>query len=663
MDKMISRRNFLKGAAVTTLGAATVGVLGPAGLAAAKAEGIYTPGTYSATAKGINTVKVTMTFSETAITDVVLDCSGETKGYGLDAAEELKNRLMIAQSAQIDEVSGSTITSNAVMAAADKCIKQAKGEIPVEVIETKAEDNGPADWLGQAPEVTEDQIAETWDTDILIVGAGNGGCFAGAYAAKKGLKFRVIEKGTTTARTRGWYGAIDSEDALAAGEKPVDRAALRRELKRYSSGKCNMRAFNTWINESADMHHFIKECYAQYAPDAKVEVTTGEEAVWPQAEESGFYFPVCEHFWGFGADRQKMFVQIMKEEGGVDIDFNTTLVKLEKNDVGRVTGVIAQNTESGKYIRINAAQGILLATGGYPFNSQMMEALDPLASAVTTSNVAWPTDTGDGIKAAKWIGAAMQAEAAPMLFDRGIVAPGVDAGYVTLGTGDKVFPATEGQFNLGSQPFMKVNRNGLRFTDESGTYDHMPYAAYNQPGHVYASIFDANMPEDVQRFHTLGCSAGTRKNPEGQLKSFDRQVEKGNAFKADTLEELADKMGFVGQAKENFLNSCARYNELYEKQEDVDFGKQAYRLSALKKAPFYGFWMGACLLTTEQGILCNENAAVLDEQGQPMPGLYVCGDCAGGFFVNNYPCLMPGIAMGRNMTFAMKAVKQMAGLE
>ncbi|MBP3427617.1 MAG: FAD-binding protein [Clostridia bacterium] len=657
--KDLSRRSFLKGALAGTAGVALTGI---AGMGIAEAAAIYTPGTYSATAQGIGTVLVTMTFSETAITDVVLDVSGETAGYGRDAAEALKAALMNAQSAEIDAVSGSTLTSKAVMEAADKCIKQAKGEIPVEVIETKAEENAPADWLGAEPQIAEEEIAETWNTDFLIVGAGNGGMAAAAYAAKQGYDFRVIEKGTTMARVRGWYGAIDSKDAAAVGEPPVDRAALRRELKRYASGKANMAAFNTWINESAAMHDFVSECYAKYVPDAKVTVTTGEEAVWPHAEESGFFFPVCEHTWGFGADRQKMFEQ-MVNEAGHPIDFNTALVKLEKNAEGRVTGVIAKNTESGAYIRINAAKGVLLAAGGYSSNVKMMEQLNPLAVAVTTSNVGWPTNTGDGIKAAVWAGAALQAEAAPMLFDRGIVPAGVDAGYVTTSTGDKVFPSEDGQFGLGSQPFLKVNRNGQRFTDESGTYDHMCFAAYNQPGHVYASIFDANMPEDVVRFHTLGCSAGTRKNPQGTLDSFMKKVDEGKAYVADTLEELADKMGFAGEAKENFLATCARYNELYDMQEDVDFGKQAYRLSALRKAPFYGFFMGACILCTEQGILVNEKAQALDTAGKPMDGLYVTGDMSGGFFVDNYPCLMPGIAMGRTMTFALKAVKVAMGEE
>ena len=667
--KELSRRDFLKGAGAAA-GVAAIGMLAgctktpdptPTPVNTPEApKGLYTPGTYKATGQGLSTVLVTMTFSEDAITDVVLDLAGETANIGQVRADELRDAILAAQSGDIDSITGATLTSRGVAEAAKKCIQQAKGEIPVEVIGGESAGGGAAGWLGAEPEITD--ISETWDTDILIVGAGNAGCIAGAYAAKNKLNFRLIEKMDSVCTARGWYAAVDSADAKALGEPPVDRARLRRELKRYSSGKCNQQTWTTWIEESAAMHDFVKEVYAVYAPDAKVTVTVGDEASWP--EDEGFFTPSVEHFWGMGGgmSRNQMFQKYM-EDAGYGIDFGVSLVKLEKTGE-KVTGAIAKNESTGAYIRINAKNGVIIATGGYPANPEMMEQLDPLGTSVITYKYYAAQDDGQGIKAGVWAGGAMQQEPAPMIFDRGIVTPGTDAGYVTLSTGGKAFGSTwpKNQFNLGTQPFLKVNRHGERFTNESGTYDQMSYSAANQPGGVYCSVFDAGMPEDVQRFHTIGCSASTRKNPEGQLKNFDE--DNGFCFKADTLDELADKLGFTGKDKETFLATCARYNELYDQQRDDDFGKPAYKLSALKTAPFYGFWMGGALLTTEQGLLVDAEARVLNaETNEPMEGLFAAGDCSGGFFVNNYPCLLPGIACGRSMTFGIKAVKVAGGID
>ena len=253
-----------------------------------------------------------------------------------------------------------------------------------------------------------------------------------------------------------------------------------------------------------------------------------------------------------------------------------------------------------------------------------------------------------------------------MLFDRGIVAPGVDGGYVESESafGGKAFPGTIRQYNPGTQPFLKVNRNGERFANESCPYNDIVYAAAHQPGRVYAQICDANILEDAKRFHTIGCSAQTRNGGEAYLQGkMDEAIEAGAFFKCDTIEELADKLGFTGEAKDTFLATIDRYNELYDNQNDADFGKPAYRLSAIRQAPFYGCWLGASLLCTEQGIAINEKGQALDNDNKPMPGLYITGDMSGSFFANNYPCLMAGVAMGRTLTFAMKAIKQMAGLE
>ena len=676
----ISRKGFLKVAAAAAMSGVTAGALAAcnaakdsaaASSAVSAPAGSYIPGTYEGTAEGISsTVKVTMTFSDSAVTDVVVDTSGETASYGAAAADQLKEQLLSSANGEIDGVSGSTITSDAVMKAAKSCFAQAKGEATISSVQLPTGDE--TDWLGKEPDIDEAAITETIDTDIVIVGAGNGGMFAAAYAAANGLNFRIIEQNSAVQDTRHWYGAIDSAAAKEAGVPATDKAKLLSEISRYASGKCDQRVVKTWINESAAMHDFMRGILEDQF-GWTCEFTSGAEAAWPaeNAEHNTDYlYPVQEHNYRqseseSGLQRNEALQQYI-EELGYSIDFKTSLAKLEKDADGRVTGIIAQSTEDDHFIRYNANKGVLLACGGFPGNPYMMEQLDPLGTSVTTACSYSPSDKGYGIRAAVWAGANLDKEAAPMLFDRGIVAPGVDAGYVESENsfGGKAFPGEIKQYNPGTQPFLKVNRNGERFANESSPYNDIVYAAAHQPGRVYAQICDANILEDVKRFHTIGCSAQTRNaGAEYIQKQMDNAEEKGCFFKADTIEELADKLGFTGEAKDTFLATVDRYNELYDQQNDEDFGKPAYRLSAIRKAPFYGCWLGASLLCTEQGIAINEKGQALDNDNKPMPGLYVTGDMSGSFFANNYPCLMAGVAMGRTLTFAMKAIKQMAGLE
>ena len=673
----ISRKGFLKIAAAAAMSGVTAGALaackgGAASSGAASvAPGSYIPGTYEGTAEGISsTVKVTMTFSDSAVTDVVVDTSGETASYGAAAADQLKQQLLASANGEIDGVSGSTITSDAVMKAAKSCFAQAKGEATVSSVQLPTGDE--TDWLGKEPDIDEAAITETIDTDIVIVGAGNGGMFAAAYAAANGLNFRVVEQNSAVQDTRHWYGAIDSSAAKDAGAPATDKAKLLSEISRYASGKCDQRVVKTWINESAAMHDFMRSILEdKYGWEC--EFTAGDEAKWP--DENGehntdYLFPVQEHNYMASESKsgtpRNVLLQQYIEELGYTVDFKTSLAKLEKDADGRITGIIAQSTEDGHFIRYNANDGVLLACGGFPGNPYMMEQLDPLGTSVTTACSYSPSDKGYGIRAAVWAGANLDKEAAPMLFDRGIVAPGVDGGYVESESafGGKAFPGTIRQYNPGTQPFLKVNRNGERFANESCPYNDIVYAAAHQPGRVYAQICDANILEDAKRFHTIGCSAQTRNGGEAYLQGkMDEAIEAGALFKCDTIEELADKLGFTGEAKDTFLATIDRYNELYDNQNDADFGKPAYRLSAIRQAPFYGCWLGASLLCTEQGIAINEKGQALDNDNKPMPGLYVTGDMSGSFFANNYPCLMAGVAMGRTLTFAMKAIKQMAGLE
>ena len=665
----ISRKGFLKIAAAAAMSGVTAGALAAcnaassstAAPAASGAAGTYIPGTYEGTAEGISsTVKVTMTFSDSAVTDVVVDTSGETASYGAAAADQLREQLMAAGSAEIDGVSGSTITSDAVMKAAKSCYAQAKGEATVTSVQLPTGDEN--DWLGKEPDIDEAAITETVDTDILIVGAGNGGMGAAAYAAAHGLNFRVIEQNGNVQDTRHWVGAVDGFGAQAQGIK-MDRAKLLSEVSRYASGKCDQRVVKTWINESAAMHDFMRSILEDKYGWV-CDFTSGSEAAWPaeNAEHNTDYlYPVQEHNYmaserESGLARNELLLQYIQELG-YDVDFKTSLARLEKNSDGRITGIIAQSTEDDHFIRYNANQGVLLACGGFPGNPYMMEQLDPLGTSVTTACSYSPADKGYGIRAAVWAGANLDKEAAPMLFDRGIVAPGVDAGYVDSDSafGGKAFPGKIRQYNPGTQPFLKVNRNGERFANESCPYNDIVYAAAHQPGRVYAQICDANILEDAKRFHTIGCSAQTRNGGEKYIQGkMDEAIEAGALFKCDTLDELADKMGFTGADKDNFVATVARYNELYDKQNDEDFGKPAKDLLPLSKPPYFGAFFGGHVLCTLDGLRIDEHMRVLNTERKPIEGLYAVGNCSsgvsGGTYVNG------GISLGSGAVMSWVAV-------
>lgn len=228
MNKSLSRRAFLRTsiASGASLAAAAAG---------AAPAGIYRPGTYSAKASGIGEVTVTMTFDADRIIDVVLDVSHETPGIGQAAADTLKKNLMAAQAAEIDGVSGATITSKAVSKAAAKCIAQAKGEIPVEVISDKKADEDDGDWLGKEPEIAEKDIVATHETDILVVGCGTGGLFAVAAAAEAGGKVIGIDRFAVGTGIREDLGAIDSRYQKAWGTK-IDKFEFITMATQYAGG-------------------------------------------------------------------------------------------------------------------------------------------------------------------------------------------------------------------------------------------------------------------------------------------------------------------------------------------------------------------------------------------------------------------------------------------
>ncbi|MBO5543377.1 MAG: FAD-binding protein [Oscillospiraceae bacterium] len=686
--KDISRRDFIKGMAAGAVGVASMGVLSGCdyrflgvpdpvkaeadaaaaaaqqAIEAAAASGVklYTPGTYTASAKGISSdVKVTMTFDEYSITDVSIDVAGETPDIGGKIGGDMEQAILTSQSADVDAVSGATITSDAIRQAAADCISQASGK---EVSLAASDDTAPADWLGQAPEIAEADITENLDTEVLVVGCGTGGWIAAMTAAEEGAKVLVVEKAETPTKIKEDIGAINSRLQLESFEEfpefKIDKIQALQDIVRYASGYVDSDLVKVWIDNSGETVDWLTDLLEgtghwymsleggigdQNHPERDKAYATGHS---PHATESK------PQDVDLNTD-----MQAFVEEHDGEIRCNTCLVKLEQDESGKVTGIIAQDMQDQHYIRINASKGVIMATGGYASNSDMMLALQPMTMKMKINVPMGSKSDGAGIKAMLWAGGEMDPCHASMMFNRCSCLPTETAGYKTNGK----------WFWFGEQPFLKVNLNGKRFCNESGPYEFMLHSMYMQPYHTYCDIFDANNKKYCEQFDEVGCcrlfdfdngaepnryyDVAWRDMTEGE----NSHLALGYLQKADTLEELAEKLNIP---VDNFVETVKRYNVLCEKGVDEDYGKGAHRLTPVDTPPYYGIRTGAWHLTTLDGCRINTDMQVIREDGTAIEGLYATGDCTGGFFANNYPNLFTGLACGRTMTFGRRAAKIVA---
>ena len=689
MSEKISRRNFLRTA---TLGAAAAGLLAGCGnnaasgsTAASTAAGTYTAGTYSATATGINTttpVTVTMTFSADAITDVQIDVANETKGYGADIADEMVKKILDAQSSEVDGHSGATITSGAIKKAAESCINQAKGVAVAPTEASKAETVVPD---GLTTEEVESSVVElgditpdeTKDFDVVVVGAGAAGVPAAGWAAELGGHVALLQKQSIVVSQGNCGSAIIKSKSTEAGKKM---------WVHMTNGLCDWRADTSLLNayvensEEALMWYLNRAGLTdqtEYGDGSLVDSVKDPSSLLHNDEKEIFaYMCTSQDLTGVWKDRMDTYdfgdehcyffapwigpkpknvgdvlatvlENVQAKNSNLEAFFNTPAVKLVHEN-GKVTGVIAKD-ENGKYIQFNASKGVILACGGYSGNETMMNALQPQSVEQTCINYSKPGAKGDGIKACLWAGAIMDQTHTSMIFDRGAIKPDQVGEYGKANDGALVW--------MGRQPFLKVNLNGERFMNEYMPYDLVLHAAASQPYHTYCTVWDSKYPEDVERFATHGCSRlyphvnGTAPVfPIEYIEGMNADLQdQGYIVQADTVEELADKLGLP---KDTFAATVDRYNELAAKGEDEHYGKEDYRLSTLSEAPFYGVRQsGGYLICTMDGIQIDDNMHALDHDFKAIPGLYVIGDMSGNYFSGSYPCLMAGAAAGRSATF------------
>ena len=653
----ISRRSFI--AAAGTAAAATVALAGRAGGALADAAEGLVPGIYTGTADGISSaVSVTVTIADDgAISDVQVDSSGETAEIGAAAQDELASQLLAAGSADIDGVTGATITSGAAKKAMKAALELAETGQAAQDEATPADSASDApSWLGEKPLITDDDCVETVDCTVLVVGSGTAGHFAAMNAARLGGNPLVIEKAEVGLGVRYQMGAIGTKLMQSAGIS-IDRNEITRDFSRYSNCWNDPKLVHLWYDNSAEPFDFYDDlCREAGLRPHLMKFATSEENALKGFVECNEVLKDAD----LGLDPAQVIEAYVEENGGT-FRYNTTMVELIQDEAGAVLGVYATNAD-GDYIRINAERGVIMATGGYAHNREMMRALQPQAAKVYAGERAPITNQGDGIKAALWAGAAKDDKAACMLFERAAL---------PIGTTDVQKALEDGVsklFWMGSQPFLTVDLNGERFCNESGLYDDRLHAISGKGG-VMVEIIPGNYYEHNVAYDTDGCSRSvpmplwdgeeeymSRDTTESRAEMFT--TEPGYFACADTIEELAEKLGLPA---ENLVATVERYNELCVLGVDEDFGKEAFRLMDYKTGPFYGVYVSGLILCTFDGIVVNTRLQALRADGTAIEGLYCVGNDMGRYFCDSYPNLTAGAAGGKSATFGWLAAADALG--
>ncbi len=219
---------------------------------------------------------------------------------------------------------------------------------------------------------------------------------------------------------------------------------------------------------------------------------------------------------------------------------------------------------------------------------------------------------------------------------------------------------------MGVNAHLQLNAEGERYINEDLTIDHFSVAVMNQPKNTIYQIFDATYADTAARAQS---GIGTfHQVPEKTIESIDEWT----AAKGETVEELVANLGVSDEVASKMVASIARYNELCEKGVDEDFGKCPDRLFPVSTPPFYAVRFSPeeaaegraalRMLTTMSGLVTDPNANCLDENDDPIPGLYAVGNVQGGRFVISYPCTVAGASHSMALTYGYLTGKHMAEL-
>ena len=475
-------------------------------------------------------------------------------------------------------------------------------------------------------------IKETKDYDVVIVGAGAAGVPAAITAKQAGASVAVIQKESTAISQGNTATGILLDKSDPAGVEAVVSTLLAKHEYRAKREQVELWAKNsgeaiTWLFETA------QQCGAQVSDTTK-KWTSGVQKV------NGYEVNYLSIDFGpkpYNTGEGMKALAEYAEKQGVDFFYSTEAKQLVGDSNG-ITGVIAKGSDGN--IQFNAKKGVILAAGDYQNDDDMVNYYIPDLKNLGRKQT---NKTGDGHKMAIWAGGAME-----------------EIGHTKM-----LHDFDAGPGSMCDMPFLAVKMDGTRFCDETCGMSIMNNFLRSEADQGnYCQIFDNNYTETAaswpgKLFDQEAIKAYMPEEPGEKKGVYEGQIA---TFKADTLDELAKKLGITDAAA--FKKAVERYNELVAKGVDEDFGKEAKYLAPIDTPPFYGTHRHVRVSAIVSGVNVDEHMRVLkDGTNEAIPGLFAIGNVAGNFFAGvDYTMWMPGLSLGRAHTQGYVAGKYVASL-
>ncbi len=592
--------------------------------------------------------------------------------------EKSEGKKTLVSRRQVLVGTGATIAAGAVASFVPKMLTQADAaqkSSATQVCKNVPLDEQVWDFEKQPAPIPASKIKETITVDIVVVGSGAAGMPCAIAAHETGAKVIVLEKlrkdQTFTpgrpdlGRAIGaWWGFSDSKLYKKRGVK-VDKEQLAMDQARSALWRVDQRQ----IKKVIDYGEKVADWWLDILEGQGINLDTIPIETHPEMNQQEL--PTQAHprpgqyvYWHptgmiIPCAVAEQALERHLNENGLQITYETPVRQLIKEGK-RITGVIAENKKG--YIRINAKKGVILCTGGFEGNNDMLKKYVP-ESKYYREIYGKKTNTGDGFLMAQWIGARMeQWPLCPMTWD-GMNPEAVEKLHLDY-------------VGVARQAWLWVNAFGERFMAEDNLFASVGKAMCLQPHSMMWTIFDDQWRDDDIEVKLGGtvCRRMTTKKipfvlPMNTKEATEAMIKAGIILKADTIDELASKMLKAGPALgigsdldlEKFKATFDRYNQLMKVGRDEDFGKDPQKLVVLNKPPYYACRTTMGILVAQGGPYVTDNFQVIDKQNKLIPGLYACGNVAGGF--NSYEFSMDADigSLGRCVVSGYIAAKHAAG--